>query len=145
MTARRLLAALLILGSGCTAVVRGSPLSSPAEATGGRLYLSTGSSPRPYRTLGFIQVRGYGVEFAGVAQVGDAALDHTLQGVLATEAAKLGGDGVIHIVFLDENPTTPAERASAMANTVSSGQVEQKARYVSVTGEVIQFLDGRRP
>ncbi|RMG18100.1 MAG: hypothetical protein D6729_07575 [Deltaproteobacteria bacterium] len=140
-----LLGALALLAGGCSVVVRGSPLSGrPGRPD--RIYLSTGGSPRPYRTLGFVQVQGYGVEVAGLAQVGDAALDGTLQGALVQAASQMGGDGVIHIEFLDTNPSTPVERAQAAAKTVQnlssgSGGVETKNRVVIATGEVIQFLE----
>lgn len=129
---------------GCSVVVHGGKLSDrPHDGRG--IYLSTGSSDRPYRTLGFIQVRGHGVEVAGLVEVGDAALDGTIKGALATEAARMGGDGVLHIEFLDENPSTPAERAQSASRSIQSvfsgqAQVEQKPRYVTATGEVVKFL-----
>ena len=143
------LASVLLVGSGCSVAVRGSKLSDRPFTDDGRgLYLSTGTVDRPFRTLGFVQVRGYGVELAGVADYGDAGLDTTIRGHLATAAARMGGDGVIHIEFLDENPSTPVERAGSAAQSVqnlSAGQgssgVQSKSRYVTVTGEVIQFLD----
>lgn len=133
-----------LLTAGCGAVVRGSPLSGrggPPE----RIYLSTGGAPAPYRTVGFIQVRGYGVAVAGLAEVGDAALDGTIQGTLAREALAMGGEGVINIAFLDENPQTTAEKigqAASTAQSFSSGspQIETRDRFVTVTGEVIQFV-----
>ncbi len=141
-----LLAAVLgFFAGGCSVVVRGAPLSGrPGRPD--RIYLSTGGSPRPYRTLGFVQVQGYGVEVAGLAQVGDAALDGTIQGALVQAATQMGGNGVIHIEFLDTNPSTPVERAQAAAQTVQnitsgSGGVETKDRIVIATGEVIQFLE----
>lgn len=144
---RRLLAliGIVALGAGCTAVVRGSPLS-PRPFDNKGIYLSTGTSPRPYKTLGFIQVTGYGVEVAGAATVGDSGLDSVIRGTLAKEAAKMGADGVIHIRFLDENPSTPVERVQAAAKSiqnVTSGQggVETKNRTVIATGEIIAFVD----
>lgn len=141
---RRLLPLLLLL-SGCTVVVRGSPLSARDEKSRA-VYLSTGGTRRPYQTLGFAQIRGYGVEVGGVVDVGDAALDSTIRGTLAHEAARMGGDGVLFIEFLDENPSTGSERASNAMSTLSSFQsgsvqVKSKDRYVTVTGEVIRFLD----
>lgn len=143
----RVLAVLLAatFGAGCTAVVHGSPLSSrPVRERG--IYLSTGGSPRPYKTLGFVQVTGYGVEVAGAATVGDSGIDSVIRGSLANEAAKMGADGVIHITFLDENPSTPVERAGAAAQSISniatgSGGVETKNRTVHATGELIAFTD----
>ena len=132
-------------GVGCGVVVKGGPLSHRPDPGRG-LYLSTGGSPKPFKTLGFIQVRGYGVNVAGVADVGDAALDGTIKGALATEAAKMGGHGVINIEFIDENPQTPAERAQSFANSLSNSaqtgqpQIETKDRWVTVTGEVVQFV-----
>lgn len=134
-----------LLAGGCSVVVHGAPLSGrPGRSD--RIYLSTGGSPRPYRTLGFVQVQGYGVEVAGLAQVGDAALDGTIQGALVQAASQMGGNGVIHIEFLDTNPSTPVERAQAAAKSVQnitsgSGGVETKDRVVIATGEVIQFLE----
>jgi hypothetical protein len=135
----------LLALSGCTAVVRGSPLS-PRDEKGRAVYLSTGGTNRPYQILGFAQIRGYGVEVGGVVDVGDAALDSTIRGTLAHEAAKMGGDGVLHIEFLDENPSTDVDRANNAMATVSSfssgrPQLQTKERYVTVTGEVIRFLD----
>ncbi|MDF1562322.1 MAG: hypothetical protein P1V51_04720 [Deltaproteobacteria bacterium] len=140
-----LLAAASGLGLGCTAVVHGAPLSGRSAQPRG-VYLSTGGSPRPYRTLGFIQVTGYGVEVAGVANAGDAALDSVLQTTLSHEAAKMGADGIIHITFLDENPSTPLEKYQSAARSVQNiasgtGGVETKNRTVHATGELIVFLD----
>jgi hypothetical protein len=126
--------------------VHSAPLSGrPGPERG--IYLSTGGAPRPFRTLGFLQVRGYGTNVAGIADVGDVALDGAVRGTLASEALRMGGDGVVNIEFLDENPVTPAERAAALSNSVSgalgSGPagVQTKERTVLVTGEVVQFLD----
>jgi hypothetical protein len=142
---RRAIAAALALTTlaGCNAVVRSGPLSSRPLAAPG-IYLSTGGADRPYRTLGFVQVRGYGVEVAGYADVGDAQLDGTIRSTLAQEAARLGGQGVLHIEFLDENPSTDLERAQSAANSVTNllngKSVETKDRYVTVSGELVQFL-----
>lgn len=140
-----LLAAALSVSAGCAVVVRGSSLSSrPEGAEAGGLYLSTGGSPQAYETIGFVQVRGYGVEVAGLADVGDHAIDGAIKGALSNAAREMGGDGVININFLDENPSTPAERAQAAVETAQSlssgeGEVETKNRWVRVTGEVIKF------
>lgn len=137
-------AALLPL-LGCKAVVRGGKLSDrPADDHG--LYISTGGSPRPFRTLGFIQVTGEGRTYAGALDVGDANLDGVVRGVLAEQAARMGGHGVINIEFLDENPPTDYERITDAMNTAAhiatgQGQLEERRRTVVVTGEVIQFLD----
>jgi hypothetical protein len=137
------LAAVALLLCGCTAVVRGSPLS---DRVGDRhdVYLSTGDSERAHRTLGFAQIRGYGVAIAGAVDVGEAGLDGAIRGVLAQEARRMGGDGVLHIEFIDENPQTPAERAQSFANSISnlsSGRagVETRDRFVTVTGEIVKF------
>lgn len=134
-------------GGGCTAVTTGSGLSS-RPALPGAVYLSTGTAPWPFRTLGFIQVTGYGVTAAGVIDAGDASLDGTVRVALVNEAVKLGGHGVIHIEFEDENPPTPAERAMDAAKTMGSiaqngghAEIETRKRAVVVTGEVIQFLN----
>ncbi len=137
----------LFVLTGCNAIVRGSRLSNVPIDTGG-IFLSTGSAPMPFRSIGFVQVRGYGVEIAGMADVGDSYLDGTIRGTLAAEAARMGGQGVINIEFLDENPSTDAERAQRAANSVANlltgrGGTETKDRYVTVTGEVIQFLEQR--
>jgi hypothetical protein len=58
----------------------------------------------------------------------------------------MGGDGVIHIEFNDENPPTDADRISDLSESVSnvlsgSGEgVKTRNREVVVTGEIIQFL-----
>ena len=123
----------------------GSKLSDRPPREGRRLYLSTGSAPRAYRTLGFTQVTGYGVTVAGIADVGQAALDPTIQGALVDAALRMGGHGVIHIEFEDENPPTDAERASDLSESLSQGLrgqggVKTRGRTVRVTGEVIQFV-----
>ncbi|MSP24352.1 MAG: hypothetical protein EXR75_04155 [Myxococcales bacterium] len=144
--ARNLCVAALALASvGCNAVVAGGPLSSPPPAQDG-LYLSTGGSPKKFQTLGFIQVRGYGVQMAGFAEAGHASFDSTIRGTLAEEAVKFGGDGVINIEFLDENPQTDAEKIQDAMKTAQSfakgkGEIETKDRYVLVTGEVIKFKE----
>lgn len=137
-----LAAALPLLG--CGAVVQGGRLSHRPHAEVD-LFMTTGNSPRPYRTLGFIQVTGEGRTYGGVADVGDAGLDGVIRGALAHEARKMGGDGVIHIEFLDENPQTDYERYQQAAETISNlaegkGGVSEKQRTVVVTGEVIQFI-----
>lgn len=146
---RRLLALLLFtaVGAGCGAVSHGSRLSSNPWSGNEGVYLSTGNAPRRYRVIGLVQVRGYGVQVAGYASVGDAQLDGTIKGALAREASRLGGQGVIHIEFEDENPSTEYEKAMALSNSYSglfsrggSGP-ETKDRYVTVTGEVVQFLE----
>jgi hypothetical protein len=139
-----LLAALLSLPA-CNAVVLGVRLSSVPQTDNG-MFLSTGSSPRKFRTLGFVQVRGYGQEWGGYGNLGDAQLDGTIHNALAKEAARMGGQGVINIEFLDENPSTEVEKAQRAYNTVASAlsgnpQIESKDRYVTVTGEVIVFLE----
>ncbi len=142
------LALLFLVASaltGCNAVSKGSRLSNRPMDSGG-VYLTTGDAPKRFRTVGFVQVRGYGVEVAGYADVGDAQLDGTIKGAMVREALRLNGHGVIHIEFEDENPSSDVERAQGLANSFSNlstgkGGVETKDRYVSATGEVIQFLE----
>ncbi len=139
---KRLWLISLVALSSCTAIVKGGKLSNLPEEPKG-IFLSTGMPQRPFKTVGFIQVRGYGVQIAGFADVGDAALDGVIRGTLATEAAKLGAHGVVNIEFLDENPSTNAEKAQAasasVTNFLSGRGPETKDRYVTVTGELIQF------
>ncbi len=136
----------LLLCVGCSAVSNGTKLSDRPPESGGRgLYLSTGGAPRPYRTVGFAQVLGYGVTVAGVSDLGDAALDSTIKKSLVDTALRMGGDGIINIEFEDENPPTAVERASDLSQSISSaargrGGVKTRGRNVVVTGEVIQFL-----
>jgi hypothetical protein len=146
---RRALLSSLVLGLlGCSAVSKGSALSAvPSREPG--MFVSTGGAPAPYVTLGFVQVRGYGVQVAGFADVGHATLDGPIRNALLAEAARMGGNGVIHVEFLDENPSTEIERAQAAANSIQNlasgrGGVEQKDRYVTVTGEVIRFEGAAR-
>lgn len=132
--------------AGCNAVSSGSALSSVPAPPGNTVFLTTGDSPRPFKTLGFVQVRGYGVQVAGYVDAGDADLDTTIKGALANEAAKMGGHGVVHIEFLDENPSTDAERMQAAAKQVQNiangkAKVEKKDRYVTAVGEVVQFTE----
>ncbi len=143
---RLLLLISLVLATGCGATVRGSPLSHRPPDDGRGVYLSTGGAPRAYRTLGFAQVTGYGVTVAGVSDMGEAGLDSTIRGSLSQVAAQMGGDGVINIEFLDENPPTDADRISDLSESVSNalsgsgGGVKTRNRAVIVTGEIIQFL-----
>jgi hypothetical protein len=143
---RLLLLIPLVLATGCGATVRGSPLSSrPLGPDNRGIFLTTGNSPRPYRTVGFAQVTGYGVTVAGLEDVGEAGLDGTIRGTLSEVASRMGGDGVIHIDFVDENPPTDIERVGEFAQSVSSvasgqGEVKTRNRSVVVTGEVVQFL-----
>jgi hypothetical protein len=142
---RLLLLFSLVLATGCGATVRGSPLSHRPPDDGRGIYLSTGGAPRAYRTLGFAQVTGYGVTVAGVSDLGEAGLDSTIRGSLSQVAARMGGDGVINIEFLDENPPTDADRVSDLSESVSNavsgsgGGVKTRNRTVIVTGEIIQF------
>lgn len=139
---------LLIAGGllfGCGAVVRSSKLSDRPESGRG-VYLSSGGAPKPYRTIGFAQLSGIGINVAGVSDVGDNGLDSIIRGKLADEARRMGGHGVIHIDFLDVNPPTDYERvgsASRSAQNILSGKggPETQNRTVIVTGEVIQFLE----
>ncbi len=138
----------LLLCIGCTAVSHGSKLSDRPPDGGRGLYLSTGGSPRPYRTLGFAQVLGYGVTVAGYSDIGDAAIDGAIKKSLVDTALRMGGDGVINIEFEDENPPTGVERASELSESISnmaSGRsgVKMRDRNVLVTGEVIQFLSSQ--
>jgi hypothetical protein len=142
---RLLLVTALLSLPACNAVVLGVRLSSVPQTDNG-MFLSTGTSPRKFRTLGFVQVRGYGQEWGGYGNLGDAQLDGTIHNALAKEAARMGGQGVINIEFLDENPSTDVEKAQRAYNTVASAlsgspQIETKDRYVTVTGEVIVFLE----
>lgn len=142
---RLLLLIPLVLATGCGATVRGSPLSNRPPEEGRGLYLSTGGAPRPYRTLGFAQVTGFGATVAGYSEMGEAGLDSTIRGALSQVASRMGGDGVIHIEFSDENPPTEAERISDLSQTVGSafsgkGEIKTRNRSVVVTGEIIQFL-----
>ena len=143
---RLLLLFSLVLATGCGATVRGSPLSHRPPDDGRGIYLSTGGAPRAYRTLGFAQVTGYGVTVAGFSDMGEAGLDGTIRGTLSQVASRMGGDGVIHIEFLDENPPTDADRISDLSESVSNalsgsgGGVKTRNRAVVVTGEIIQFL-----
>jgi len=135
----------LLLCVGCSAVSHGTKLSDRPPEGGRGLYLSTGGAPRPYRTVGFAQVLGYGVTVAGVSDLGDAALDSTIKKSLVDTALRMGGDGIINIEFEDENPPTAVERASDLSQSISNaasgrGGVKTRGRNVVVTGEVIQFL-----
>ncbi len=135
----------LLMLPACNAVVRGTRLSSIPQ-TDNTLFLSTGSAPRKFRTVGFVQIRGYGQEWGGYGDIGDAQLDGTIHNALAKEAARMGGQGVINIEFLDENPSTDVEKAQRAYNTVTSvlsggARIETKERYVTVTGEVIVFTE----
>ncbi len=131
--------------AGCGVVVKGGPLSGRPE-TGHGIYLSTGGSPRPFRTLGFAEIRGYGVNIAGMTDVGDAALDGTIRGKLVEVAAQMGGDAVVNIEFLDENPPTTMERISAATSTINDSmrsgrpRIKTQDRWVTVTGEIIKFV-----
>ena len=78
----------------------------PPRQDGRGVFMTTGNAPRPYRTLGFAQVTGYGVTVAGMSDVGEAGLDGTIRGTLVPGGPNMGGDGVIHIDFVDENPPT---------------------------------------
>jgi hypothetical protein len=138
----------VLLCVGCSAVSLGSKLSDRPPDGGRGLYLSTGGSPRPYRTLGFAQVLGYGVTVAGVSDLGEAAIDSVIKKSLVDTAMRMGGDGVIHIEFEDENPPTGVERAADLAESISSmvggdGDVKTRDRNVIVTGEVIQFISSQ--
>lgn len=143
---RLLLLIPLMLATGCGATVRGSPLSSrPLSPDKRGVFLTTGNAPRPYRTVGFAQVTGYGVTVAGLEDVGEAGLDSTIRGTLSQVAERMGGDGVIHIDFVDENPPTDIERVGEFTQSVTSlaggkGEVKTRNRSVVVTGEVVQFL-----
>lgn len=137
---------LLMTLGGCNAVVRGVRLSSVPQ-TDNTMFLSTGGTPRKFKTVGFVQIRGYGQEWGGYGDVGDAQLDGAIHAALAKEAARMGGQGVINIEFLDENPSTDVEKAQRAYNTVTSvlssggARIETKERYVTVTGEVIVFTE----
>lgn len=138
----------VLLCVGCSAVSHGSKLSDRPPEDGRGLYLSTGGSPRPYRTLGFAQVLGYGVTVGGVSDLGDAAIDGVIKKSLVDTALRMGGDGVINIEFEDENPPTGVERASDLSQSISSvargrGSVTTRSRNVIVTGEVIQFISSQ--
>lgn len=138
----------VLLCVGCSAVSHGSKLSDRPPDGGRGLYLSTGGSPRPYRTLGFAQVLGYGVTVAGVSDLGDAAIDGVIKKSLVDTAMRMGGDGVINIEFEDENPPTSVERAADLSQSISNvagrrGGVKTRARTVVVTGEVIQFISSQ--
>jgi hypothetical protein len=139
------LAATLAGLPSCTAVVQGSALANrPGPNPPGQIFLTTGNSPWPYRTLGFIQVTGFGNQVAGVVDIGDAQIDSTIRGALANAAVQMGGHGVIHIEFLDENPQTPAEQANDLAQSIHSaargrGEIKTRWRSVHATGEVVQF------
>ena len=87
---RLLLLVALALATGCGATVRGSPLSSRPGTDGRGVFMTTGNAPRPYRTLGFAQVTGYGVTVAGMSDVGEAGLDGTIRGTLSQVAAEHG-------------------------------------------------------
>lgn len=142
--ARALVLLAVVPLAGCGAVVRGQRLSSRPEDAHG-VYLTTGGSPKPYKTLGFAQITGEGRAYGGMVEVGDAGFDGVIRGTLSAEAVKMGGDAVIHIEFLDENPQTDFERYQAAANTVSNfaqGQanVQERRRSVVVTGEIIKFI-----
>lgn len=145
MTRLTLLLGVLVAFTGCNAVVRGTRLSSVPQVDN-TMFLSTGSTPRKFRTVGFVQIRGYGQEWGGYGDIGDAQLDGTIHNALQKEAARMGGQGVINIEFLDENPSTDVEKAQRAYNTVTSvlsgtGQIQTKERYVTVTGEVIVFTE----
>ncbi len=141
----RLLLALVLMFTGCNAVTHGSRLSD-VPPTSRSFFLSTGSAPQKFRTLGFLQIRGYGIEVGGLSQFGDAEFDGPIKKSLVDEATRMGGQGVINIEFLDENPSTDYERASSASQSMSnmfagSGGPTQKERYVTVSGEVVQFLE----
>ena len=145
MTRLVLLLTVSVALTGCNAVVRGTRLSSVPQVDN-TMFLSTGSTPRKFRTVGFVQVRGYGQEWGGYGDIGDAQLDGTIHNALQKEAARMGGQGVINIEFLDENPSTDVEKAQRAYNTVTAvlsgtGQIQTKERYVTVTGEVIVFTE----
>jgi hypothetical protein len=133
--------------AGCGVIVRGTPLS-PRPHDGAGIYLSTGGAPGAYRTLGFTQIRAQGAVVAGLLEGGPAVFDGVIKGSLAETAAKMGGNGVIHIEFVDENPPTPVERAMAfvtsIGNILDGGNAETQSRYVTVTGEVVQLLERTR-
>jgi hypothetical protein len=138
------LAFALCASSACTAVVQSGPLSA-RPAQGQQVFLSTGAAQRPYQTLGFVQATGFGNQVAGVVDIGDAQIDGTIKGALVNAAVKMGGDGIINIEFLDENPQTPAERAGDLVESLKAnrqGRQEIKTRWRSVhaKGEVIRFL-----
>lgn len=138
----------VLLCAGCSAVSHGSKLSDGASDDGRGLYLSTGGAPRPYRTVGFAQVLGYGVTVAGVSDLGEAAIDGTIKKSLVDTALRMGGHGVINIEFEDQNPPTGVERAADLTESITNvasrqGGVKTRDRTVIVTGEVIQFISSQ--
>jgi hypothetical protein len=61
----------------------------------------------------------------------------------------MGGEGVIHIEFTDENPPTDVERAMDFTETLTTGlqgrgEIKTRNRSVVVTGEVIEFLSSQK-
>ncbi len=135
------LLSLAVTLSHCSAVVKGSALSSIPQNE--RFFLSTGPAPLPHRTLGFLQIRGYGVQVAGFVEGGDHQIDGAIRGSLMQEAAAMGGTGVVNIEFLDENPSTDSERVSkamdAASRLINGKSPDIESRYITVTGEVIAF------
>ena len=113
--------ALDVIGAGHRVRRHGARLApvEPPSHTGGPGHLpTTGNAPRPFRTVGFAQVTGYGVTVAGMSDVGEAGLDGAIRGKLSQVAAEMGGDGVIHIDFIDESPPTEVERVSDLSSSL---------------------------
>jgi hypothetical protein len=138
-TARRMLAVIgaLVLG-GCSVVSQAGRLSDRPSDSG--FFLSTGGAPRPFKTLGFAQILGYGATLSGITELGKATFDATIHQALTAEARRLGGDGVINIEFVDENPQTPMDRVQELSRSIQNQRVESTNRTVVITGEIIKFL-----
>jgi hypothetical protein len=133
--ARGLLLFLCVLElGGCAANVglsRGTRLSHRPSSD--ELFLSTGGSPYPFRTVGFVHLRVQ----TPLPGRGQTRLDPAMWGALSNEALGMDGDGVIHIRFQD---LFPPLHYKFQDGEVWAGDFGATQPFVEITGEVIQFL-----
>lgn len=148
---------LVLATAACTATTVSPPLTargSPApRRTFGSVHVTSGAFARPHRAIGVVQMTQTGYKWMHELEVVDDANPESLLFKIGRYARAHGADGVQHLILIDLDPQTPADKAGKQIDsTVRIARSAQRGQYATIAGEgtktrweirgeLIQFVD----
>jgi len=124
---------LIAFASACTA--RSAYVHSPSVQQ--RYLITMGDTPRPYESLGYLQLTRKGADLFGFLTIVDADLGKLFGEELIAELQKRGADGIINVTFKERQWTT-AERVLFALPPMFLFPLPTR---VELSGELVRFTD----
>jgi hypothetical protein len=97
--------------------------------------ITAGDTPRPYQSLGYLQVSKSGANLFGFLSIVDADLNALFGDILVPELEKAGADGIINLRFEETQHVTATKILFAFPLFFIP-----LPTHVEATGEMIRFL-----